>query len=348
MIKPSDFSIPAPTLRRVVGAAAFILILCACAGGDNDDGPSAITLGATDTGVATSVPMPAEDGTLWCARLPDPHMCFDSSMGDGPNVSGSYICTEPPGDDAEVNEDPPDGGDPEGCECACPEIDTMLTDLPGTNAFVDDSELPPLTTFRDNVYVKAVEKCENLVAFANPQPDFNNCEYALNQHLAANPNDYPELTPTSTSCVCMAMFVDENADGTAADPEDGAEPMPEDKYGDYYNLSSVIVWNSSEDQYDIDRDFFYDVLQNPGWLLWDNARIIWDPDVSAFRLTGVSGQTIAGKLGLQNGDIIKKVNALDVGTVDQMLDVYRICTVSLSLRSPSSAAPARSKSTTRW
>jgi hypothetical protein len=286
-------------------AAVWLLVLGGCAEGVGlDEGG----------GYATLAPV-EEDTQMWCTRLPSPLTCTDPDVGDGPNP---WSCTVPPAVEKEVNEPPPTGGDPIGCGCAGPALDTALTALlSGGVAVVGDSEGMLLTYFRDAVYENAEERCEELVAAMNPLPDFNNCDFAVAQHLYANPGDFPPLYKEGSvgDCVAGANY---GEDETAM----GVEPLPPDDYSDYYNLSSVITFNTIQQKYIIDGTFFHDMRENPGWLFSDGTRFAPTSTNDDYQLTGVSSGTIAHALGLQNGDRPRTINGHSVTTIGEMLAAY--------------------------
>jgi hypothetical protein len=268
------------------------------------------------SGYATLAPV-EEDTQRWCARWPNPLTCKDPQMGDGPNP---WSCTDP-ADEGQVDEPPPLGGDPKGCACAGPELDALLNTLLSNGEVVidevveEDEDLAMLPPFREIVYAAAKERCDELVGAMNPQPDFNNCDFALAQHLGANPGSFPPLYKEGTigDCVSMSVFGD---DAILA----GVEVLPTDGYRDYYSLSSAITYSTMQQKYIIDAAFFAAMRDNPGWLFGDGTRI--EPISNDYQLTGVSSGTIAHALGLQNGDRPRAINGHSVTTIAELLAAY--------------------------
>lgn len=296
---------PCPRLQALI----LLSTLAGCAEGVIGDDPVASFGTFAETGVETMMPM--AEGQRWCADLPNPVGCDDPGGGDQPNP---WVCSD--GDLVQIN-NPIGGGDPRGCACANPELNAELTALiSGGEAVVDDSEPVLLKLFRDEVYEDAEEACETLaLGQLSIPPDFHNCEYAVAQHLGSNPGDFPPLYKEGTvgDCTAPGNFQD---DTTGA----GMENLPGDSYTQYYSLGTAIVWSSGSQKYFIDEDFFFDMIDNPGWLFEDGTRVVWTG--SEYALAGVSTGTIAHALGLQNSDKPQTINGWSVTTIEGMLRAH--------------------------
>jgi hypothetical protein len=84
------------------------------------------------------------------------------------------------------------------------------------------------------------------------------------------------------------------------------EGLSIDTDGSNWEPRFSIEYNSSQDVYEIEEAFWYDVLEDPTPLLWDGARA--EPKDPYYKLYDVDGGDAADLLGLGNGDKILRIN----------------------------------------
>ncbi|MBI2897096.1 MAG: PDZ domain-containing protein [Deltaproteobacteria bacterium] len=92
-------------------------------------------------------------------------------------------------------------------------------------------------------------------------------------------------------------------------------------------LDSAIesgVQKVSESEYNVDRSLVDRLLENQASLM-RSARILPHEDngaVTGFKIYGVRRNSLLGKIGLQNGDIVHSINGYDMTSPDKALEAY--------------------------
>jgi len=80
----------------------------------------------------------------------------------------------------------------------------------------------------------------------------------------------------------------------------------------------------SESEYNVDRSLVDRLLENQASLM-RSARILPHEEngtVVGFKIYGVRRNSLLGKIGLQNGDIIHTINSFDMTSPDKALEAY--------------------------
>lgn len=275
---------------------------------------------------------------MWCTRLPGaaelkltrPRQC------DGTGAPDPWSCV---GIESNVQTPPPESESPEACDCVAGDVNNYLNleldeVIIGEAIIGDDEDVlstPELIELRDSLYEAAEAECLSLL---NVGTDFSECEYVIDANLSLTPPVYTGLYKEGAfgDCSLMVPWDSEDdaggGDDTAGDDDAGGgrkgglEEMPGDSYQDYYSLSSVIEFNSLSSVYEVDRDFFDDVYDNPEWLFSDGTRFVIT-SAGEYKLVGVFEGTVADALGLQDEDRIQSLNAIDVTTIDGMLTAHQ-------------------------
>lgn len=282
-------------------AVAFLLLLVGCAKGEHTEGEGFGTI--ADPPDAATGWVEVEEGQEWCARVPNPLQC------DGEGDPDQWSCV---GDESQVNEPAPDGGDPKGCLCAGPELNDELTNLLSSGeAQVELADGGYLFNFSHNVFATAEQRCLDLL---DGDTDHSECEY----NILKGSTVAEGITPIFKSGAfgdCSAV-VDFDGDGSTG-AEKGMEVLPSDDYADYYRLADVVVWNSSNSRYDVDNGFFDDIVDNPGWLLKEDPRFV--PISGGFKVIDSRSGTLMYAIGLRDDDIIKEIDGYPLTTVSEAL-----------------------------
>ncbi len=246
-------------------------------------------------------------GTRWCGRLPGhpdtapftgPLTCIGIGTSDPWNCDGTAIQI------SHVEEGEQDFGNPEGCVCASPAIDAYLSADPviGDNENPDDDCM--LWWFRKDVFsVAAVADC------LQTNGDFNNCEFIM---PAIDPADTPPMYPLTDPGLSACNAFDVMSTGCSA-----MGSLPTDSYSDHYALRTAVSWDAGASRYNVNAEFFGDILKNPGWIVKDGPRLEWTG--GGWALVNVRPGTIAEALGLRTGDVPKKLNGADITDVDAAL-----------------------------
>jgi hypothetical protein len=234
------------------------------------------------------------EGFSWCMRA-------NGAVIEIPNLP------DPPVED-------PNDGDlaPKGCFCASPDEHAGLDTLDMNNdweVLVPDGTSDDLDQLRSAIRFNAFQNCDDVADTQAGGQWPNNCDDALD----VNEPIFLEVEPPGDPD-CMAP----ERIGDSA----GMQDPPTDEYTDYYTLSQVIVFNGGENRTYIDDDFYDDMLANPGWLLNDAARIVYDPSPGSppyrFNIPGTQG--VAYKLGFRNNDRPVSINGytLSGGMIDAL------------------------------
>lgn len=238
-------------------------------------------------------------GTQWCARVPNP-------VG---------VVINPPGM-PEINE-PMGGGDPEGCLCADQETHMTLTSLlDNGEAIVTEDEIEnscPAFAFRQAVYIAARDRCEEIAENEmNPTPDdYTACTNNIDQD-EEDMSD-PLVTPLYQNGTPGSCFVGIDYGGVACSWEG-----PGDTWSDYYSLSSQIVFSAGA--YWIKDAFYWDVLENPAWLLTDGTKVV--DQGGHWRFVGCNQGTICYALGIRNNDEPLTISSMPLNDFDDLLAAY--------------------------
>lgn len=170
---------------------------------------------------------------------------------------------------------------------------------------VGDAADDDLKLLRDTIYIETRRVCGDLALAQFPGLD-DNCD--------ASPIPIDDQDGDMSSPEVTPIFpVGENGDCIADEayyvgsPIVGAQAVAIDNYDDYYSLGSVIAYNSGTQKYEIDEDFFYDMLDNPDWLVHDHARV--EPaSGSGWKFTDVRNGEILYALGIRTNDRIVSLN----------------------------------------
>lgn len=251
------------------------------------------------------------DGTWWCVRMPDEPLSGGEAIGPTAPTLGGF---------AQINEPSPDFGNPLGCVCVSDTIDTVFDTAAAMTgqAIITSAHGALLLEYRNEIYDAAEQRCFDLAANLSPIGETN-----CNDFIDRDEEDMsdPIVTPLqenlgSFSGPCPAGEVYGASTGYMDD-------IPDDNWSDYYTLGTVISWNHSLDVFEIDATFFQDVLDNPGWLLKDAARLEKNSG-NDWVFSGVSAGTIAYALGLANGDAPFTLNGLDITTPGAALATYGV------------------------
>lgn len=76
---------------------------------------------------------------------------------------------------------------------------------------------------------------------------------------------------------------------------------------------SYVFYNSSTQEFEIDEEFFNNLLANPNQLLYDNARLEWQG--AYFEFDDIITSDLAYILGFRNGDRLVSVNGQSVSSI---------------------------------
>lgn len=231
------------------------------------------------------------DGHEWCVRAVDAKV----------DVIG--------GPDRDIKDSDDGNNWVKGCTCVSADEHTAFDILDGNNdniVTIDDMQSDDLISIRNAARQDAEINCE-----AVADADFGGAVWADNCAAEVDNETSMFLNGGDPSCDPAERI------GTG----DGEMDPPTDEYDDYYSLNNVIV-NTSGNNYTIDDTFFYDVMDNPGWLLDDTTRIVYDSTNSPpykFTMSGTSD--IAYKLGLRNNDRPVSINGytLSGGMLDALV-----------------------------
>jgi hypothetical protein len=229
------------------------------------------------------------EGVIYCAEADGAKVSYDD-----PTEGGA------PSDVFLEDEENDGDGPPQGCECADDLIQAAINlEFGQAQSFViDGTHSQDLKDFRDLVFEKTVDRCEELALEVVPTPNSHNCDFVL------TPGTTP-MYPVTGTCVTTV---------------NGA---PADNWDDYYSLGSVISLNPANGVYEIDMAFFEDVIANPRWLFADSTSIGFNG--VSYQFYGVTSGDIAYALGLQTGWIPLTLNDMDVTNLEEasaaMLDL---------------------------
>lgn len=97
--------------------------------------------------------------------------------------------------------------------------------------------------------------------------------------------------------------VEKRADQPASTPEDDA------------------IRNVGPNQYVVSRDYLNKITGNLGALA-SQARIVPSPKDNGFKIFSISKNSIYSKIGIQNGDILKAINGIELSSPDKALEAY--------------------------
>jgi general secretion pathway protein C len=135
---------------------------------------------------------------------------------------------------------------------------------------------------------------------------------------------YPEAVfmkaPTGSLC-SLTMFKSPNAPKPAAPP--AAVPPADAATAADAELDKGIT-QVSETKYGVRRSLIDKLLQNQAELM-RSARVVPHEEngrVVGVKLYGIRKTSLLGKLGLQNGDMMRTINGFDMGSPDSALEAY--------------------------
>jgi general secretion pathway protein C len=132
----------------------------------------------------------------------------------------------------------------------------------------------------------------------------------------------------------LTLFVDPNAQAAitpnapppvapAAEPVAAAAPAPGGTTSSEAELDAAIS-KVSDTQYTVKRAFVDKLLGNQAELM-RAARIVPHEEngqVVGVKLYGIRRNSLLGKLGIQNGDLLKNINGMNMGSPDSALEAY--------------------------
>jgi len=131
----------------------------------------------------------------------------------------------------------------------------------------------------------------------------------------------------------LTLFVDPNAQPAAA-PTPNAPPPPEVAAaapvpaaapgGSSEAELDAAISKVSDTQYNVKRSFVDKLLGNQAELM-RAARIVPHEEngqVVGVKLYGIRRNSLLGKLGIQNGDLLKNINDMNMGSPDSALEAY--------------------------
>jgi len=136
---------------------------------------------------------------------------------------------------------------------------------------------------------------------------------------------YPEavLLKSSNGQLCsLTMFKSPEPPHKPA-PAAPAPPAVAEAAGGDADLDQGIK-QQSETKYSVRRSLIDKLLQNQGELM-RSARVVPHEEngrVVGVKLYGIRKSSLFGKLGLQNGDMLRTINGFDMGSPDSALEAY--------------------------
>jgi len=307
----SSMTAPPPRLRRHARSVALVVAMCsaaACATGVTGESADGDTEG----------PSLLVDGKLWCAETAGAYG-WDSS-----NSTHELIEQGTPAAPAVF------------CECLSEQVAGSLDDLVALssnnwdldNDGDDDIDVTVSggVTFirigdeastegyseafnvRNIIINEAEDLCEvmrddlNLVDTTNPTT-FPGCG-----EVADNTDD-PDGTDPGPDV--LALYEAEEPDCAATDQLE----IDTGGYSGRYTIANVITYNTSSSTYEIDEDFFEDMIANPDWWLEDDSIVVSSVG-GGYELDRVQTTDIVYVLGLRDGDKFVSIGSMDLDTVD--------------------------------
>lgn len=137
------------------------------------------------------------------------------------------------------------------------------------------------------------------------------------------------LRPRSGSLCSLSMFADDERIATAPSRPRAAPPSPAPgATGTPEGLESseleAGIHQVSEREYTIDRGLVNRLLSNQAALM-RTARVIpheEDGQVVGVKLYGIRRSSLLGRLGIQNGDMLRTINGYDMTAPDSALEAY--------------------------
>jgi general secretion pathway protein C len=259
-----------------------------------------------------------------------PYQARESSAGAGAALAA--LKGEAPPDSAAILRrnifDPQTGSLPKPVEEPPPDTEELVE--PGEEEVFDQNHLP-----------QACEGSTRLVAsmFMQANPDLSFASLSLGTgspllyRLGGSVDSktvhaiYPEavLLKQSNGQLCsLTMFKSPNQPPpkpAAAPPPAVAEAAPAGASNPELDQGIKQV---SETKYSVNRSLVDKLLQNQGELM-RSARVVPHEEngrVVGVKLYGIRKSSLFGKLGLQNGDMLRTINGFDMGSPDSALEAY--------------------------
>ncbi|MET0389313.1 MAG: type II secretion system protein GspC [Polyangiales bacterium] len=138
---------------------------------------------------------------------------------------------------------------------------------------------------------------------------------------------YPKavLLKNSNGSLCsLTMFKPANEPPKPATPVAPAPPAIAEAGGATDPDLDKGITQQSETKYSVRRSLVDKLLQNQGELM-RSARVVPHEEngrVVGVKLYGIRKSSLFGKLGLQNGDMLRTINGFDMGSPDSALEAY--------------------------
>ncbi|MBX3247117.1 MAG: general secretion pathway protein GspC [Myxococcales bacterium] len=134
------------------------------------------------------------------------------------------------------------------------------------------------------------------------------------------------MAPSSGGGCQIKMFGDEEpvAPRVAAAPAEVAEPPSQDSDGIGGDDMEAGIQRISDTNFNIDRSLVDRVLENQAELM-RTARVIPHEEggrTVGVKLYGIRRNSLLGRLGVQNGDMLRTINGYDMASPDSALEAY--------------------------
>jgi len=104
----------------------------------------------------------------------------------------------------------------------------------------------------------------------------------------------------------------------------GSGPVPCDNHsgdpGPSPEIGGQIAFDSVGQVYEIDQDFFLELLNDPSPLLHDRARLEWRSD--HFEFETIAPGDLVEALGFVNGDELIEINGYPLSTMEEIAGAY--------------------------
>jgi general secretion pathway protein C len=132
--------------------------------------------------------------------------------------------------------------------------------------------------------------------------------------------------------VAVASAASAGTTGTTAAAAKAA-PRPPGPDSELLAAADKGVTRVDERHFQVERGLLDQVLGNPMALAKQGRvlPVIEDGKAQGFRVTGVHKDSVFTKIGLQNGDVIRSINGMDLTSPDKVLDAYSRLRSSSSL-----------------
>lgn len=134
------------------------------------------------------------------------------------------------------------------------------------------------------------------------------------------------LRPRTGSLCSLSMFGDAPRVATAPTPTVAVEPAPASGNTDGIDNAALEsgITQVSEREYTIERSLVTSLLANQAALM-RSARVIPHEEggrVVGVKLYGIRRSSLLGRLGIQNGDMLRTINGYDMTAPDSALEAY--------------------------